>query len=474
LTVDDGFIETPAFRGLAGRPALISVLRAFIVNNPRSFRLKTSGVQFFLASLLLLTACACGDKLSGPALSGSPAQNAGNFSNVVFLGDSLAAGFQSGSLLDSQQPNGYANLIAQQAKFSIELPLIAPPGAPAVLQLVSLGPPPVITPVSGTSTGRDNLKIQPTDLAVPGHTLNDLISTAPSLVPSTGQETITYLVLGFPGIQEGVQYTQLQWAHQLNPTTIFLWIGNNDALVADFTGSPASMTPVATFTTQYTTLMQTLKATTRANLIVANIPDVTGVAYMTPGVLVLGEYSQITGIPAAQLSLLTGVQPTDLLNPTGLAEFAAILQGKQKGPVDDSGSLTAAEAATVQQTVQAYNQVIAQQVAAVGGTVVDIYTATNGLRLHPPVVNGYPINFGFLGGFFSLDGIHPTNTGYAITANAFIQTMNAALGTNIPVVDVSAIAAKDPLFPPNLAHAAITPAHISADAGKSVQWMFRR
>lgn len=439
-----------------------------------NFHWRKSAIQSSLFCLLLLTASGCGDKLSTPVLGGSAAQNAGNFSNVVFLGDSLTAGFQNGSLLDSQQPNGYANLIAQQAKFAIELPLIAPPGAPAVLHMVSPGPPPVVQPVSGASTGRDNLKIQATDLAVPGHTLNDLISTAPSLVPTTGQQTITYLVLGFPGIQQGVQYTQLQWAHQLNPTTLFLWIGNNDALVADFTGTPASMTSVSTFTTQFTTLMQKLKSDTRANLIVANIPDVTGVAYMTPGFLVLGGYSQITGIPAAQLSLLTGVQPADLLNPAGLAQFGAILQGKQKGPVDDSGSLTAAEAATVQQTVRSYNQVIAQQVAAVGGTVVDIYSATNGLRLHPPVINGYPLNFGFLGGFFSLDGIHPTNTGYALTANVFIQTMNAALGTQIPVVDVAAIAAKDPLFPTNFGHAAGMPSHISASAGKSVQWMFRR
>lgn len=444
------------------------------MNNTRTFRMRKNAARFFLTCMMLLTVSGCGDKLSAPVLTGSAAQNAGNFSKTIFLGDSLTAGFQNGSLLDTQQPHGYASLIAQQAKFAIDLPLIAPPGAPAVLQLVSLGPPPVLQAASGVSTGRDDLKLQATNLAVPGHTLNDLLNTAPSLVPTTGQETITYLVLGFPGIQEGVQYTQLQWAGQLNPTTLFLWIGNNDALVADFTGTPASMTPVSDFTAQYTLLMQKLKTTTRANLVVANIPDVTGVAYMTPGALVLAEYSQATGIPAAQLSMLTGVQPTDLLNPTGLAEVAAILQGKQKSPVDDSGALTAAEAATVRQTVQAYNQVIAEQVAAAGGTLVDIHSASSQLGLHPPVINGYPLSFGFLGGFYSLDGIHPTNTGYAILANAFIDTMNAALGTKIPDVDVGAIAATDPLFPPNLAHAASRRAHIGADAGKAVEWMFRR
>jgi lysophospholipase L1-like esterase len=437
----------------------------FALNHPPRLRL--------FACLLLASVTGCGDKLSTPKLSGSASQNAGNFKTTVFLGDSLTAGFQNGSLLDAQQPNGYANLIAKQAGFTLNLPLIAPPGAPSVLELSSLGPPPGLTSAPGVTTGRDNLKLQPTDLAVPGHTLQDAIATPPLLVPVTGEQTITYLVLGFPGIDEGVQYTQLQWAEQLNPTTLFVWIGNNDALVADETGMPSSMTPVSQFTSEFTQLMQQLQAKTRANLVVGNIPDVTGVAFLTPGALVLGEFSQATGIPAAQLSAVLGIQPTDLVNPTGLAEITAILGGKQAGPVDDSGFLSAAEAATVQQTVIAYNQVIAQQVAAAGGTLVDIYGALNSLRAHPPVVAGFPIGFGFLGGFFSLDGIHPTNTGYAMIANAYIDTMNAELGTKIGDVDVNAIAAADPLFPPNLAKA-VQPTHISPQAGKALHWMFAK
>ena len=53
----------------------------------------------------------------------------------------------------------------------------------------------------------------------------------------------------------------------------------------------------------------------------------------------------------------------------------------------------------------------------------------------------------FLGGLFSLDGLHPTNTGYAIMANRFIETMNASFRRNIPLADVQQIAATDPLLP---------------------------
>jgi len=43
------------------------------------------------------------------------AQRKADLTRLVIVGDSLSAGFQNGSLLDSQQVHGYANLLAQQA-----------------------------------------------------------------------------------------------------------------------------------------------------------------------------------------------------------------------------------------------------------------------------------------------------------------------------------------------------------------------
>src|ERR1700692_159251 len=74
------------------------------------------------------------------------AQNRADLSRLVVVGDSLSAGFQNGSLLDIQQTHGFASLVANQARTSLPLPLIAWPGIPNVLTLVSPGPPPVIVP----------------------------------------------------------------------------------------------------------------------------------------------------------------------------------------------------------------------------------------------------------------------------------------------------------------------------------------
>ncbi len=400
------------------------------------------------------------------------AQNAGNFSNTIFLGDSLTAGFQSGSLLDTTQVHGWAPVLAAQAGFGIVQPLIAYPGAPNVLQLESLGPPPVITSAPGTTSGRDNFATQPTDLAVPGALLNDVMNTVPLANPAAGQQQINQLVLGFPGLGYGQAYSQSTFAVKAQPTTIFLWIGNNDALIADETGMPSSMTSVTNFTSQYQALITQLTTLTPANLVIANIPDVTKVPYLTPAAEVLGLVSEETGVPTAVLSQILGIVPGDYVNPTGTAEIPLILAGQQKGPIDDAGVLSAAEVVTVQAQVTAFNQVIAAQAKAAGATLVDINALFSQLFATGLTINGYTGNASFLGGFFALDGIHPTNTGYAVIANTFIDTMNAQIKTKIPDVALGPIAATDPYWPPNIvpvgAAASARPRMIPANAGKAI------
>jgi lysophospholipase L1-like esterase len=449
--------------------------------NTRSVSLLLSPVLITAVGLLGLSLTGCSSGSSNPLapVQAAQAKNAGNFSNTVFLGDSLTAGYQSGSLLDTQQVHGWAPLVAKQASFNIVQPLIAYPGAPNVLQLVSLGPPPAITAVCppsgipsvcGSTTGRDNFATQVTDLAVPGALLNDVMNTVPLVNPAAGQQQLNQLVLGFPGLGYGQALSQLGFAIQAQPTTIFLWIGNNDALIADITGMPSSMTPVATFTTQYQALMTQLMTMTPAHLVIANIPDVTQVPYLTPAAPVLAEVSQQTGLPTQVLSGLLGIVPGDYVNQTGLNEISPILAGTQKGPITDSGVLSAAEVVTVQAQVTAFNQVIAQQAQAAGATLVDINALFKQVSTSGLTINGYTGTPAFLGGFFALDGIHPTNTGYAVVANKFIDTMNTAFKANIPDVALGPIAAADPYWPPNLAPHTVA-AHaltIPASAGKSI------
>jgi hypothetical protein len=55
-------------------------------------------------------------------------------------------------------------------------------------------------------------------------------------------------------------------------------------------------------------------------------------------------------------------------------------------------------------------------------------------------IGGITLTTSFLqGGIFSADGIHPSNLGYAITADEFILAINAAKGTAIPEPNFSTI-----------------------------------
>lgn len=402
------------------------------------------------ASLVLLSSCSSSNSSTGGSTPAQPS-NAGNFTTTVFLGDSLTAGYQSGSLLDTAEVHGWAPLVATQAGFNITQALIAYPGAPNTLLLDSVGPPPVITSAPGVTTGRDNPSTQVTDLAVPGAFLNDIINTVPVASPTTGEQQITALVLGFPGLGLGEANSQATFAVNAKPTTIFLWAGNNDALVADIDGTPNSMTSTADFTSQYTALIKELTTKTSAHLVIGTIPDVTQVPYLQPAALLLGEYSAASGYPVATLSALFGITSGDYVNPEGLDEISAILAGTQKTPISDAGVLSAAEAATVQANVVAYNKVITDQASAAGATLVDINALFANIAANGLTINGFKGTNAFLGGFFSLDGIHPTNTGYAVVANTFIDAMNTAFKTTTADVNLATVAAADPLWPPNLA-----------------------
>ena len=403
---------------------------------------------FSAASVVGLTDCT-GTMLPKTGVSVAPAVDP--YRKIAIVGDSISAGFQNGALLDTQQQHGWAALFAQQAGASLTLPLVAAPGVPAVYELVQASLPPVLGVASGTSTGRENPSVQATDFAVPGYNLSNLLIAHPLTTPPVDDgELLTNLVLGYPA---GETRTQLDQAVALQPSTIFLWIGSVDALPALGDGDPSSMTSVSDFTTEYGQVLTALKAATNANLIAANVPDVTRIPYMTGVSLALDIVEQQTGLTPAVVEPMLQIYPGDLLNQAGLGMLqAAITQienHQTPTPIAANGVLTAAEVLQVQTTIIAYNQSIAQQVVAAGGVLVDMHALVDAWATTGVTLDNYHASALYLGGLFSLDGIHPSNTGYALMANQFIASANAALGTSVPMVDASTVAASDPLFGPN-------------------------
>jgi lysophospholipase L1-like esterase len=386
------------------------------------------------------------------------AQRKADLSRLVVVGDSLSAGYQSGSLLDVQQVHGYASVVAAQAEEPLLLPLIGAPGIPNVLTLVSPGPPPVIATAPGTSPGRDDFTVQPMDLAVPGDNVQDALTTRPSFPI----DDLTDLVLGFPGLLGGVSRSQVEWAEKLAPTTIFMWLGSNDALGVIFTGDTSPLTPVPQFETAYAEVMTRLAAT-GATLVVANVPDVTVVPFLTSAETVAAEI----GLPLNVIGPILGIGPGDFVTPSAIPLIQAILTHSLAGPLPGNVVLDATEVATVRSTIDQYNSFIALQAQMHGAALVDIHALTNKLRKHGFVTHGQRLTTDFLGGLFSLDGIHPTNTGYGLFANEFIHALNTHFDARIPPANIEKIAATDPLVLPGVGHPASALGHISHETVQS-------
>ncbi len=368
-----------------------------------------------------------------------------DLSRLVVVGDSLSAGFQSGSLLSRQQQNGYASRVVRQAGVSLTLPLIAEPGVPNVLQLVAAGPPPVVAPVEGSSPGRINPLEQAFNLAVPGATVADALNARPDLPV----DSLTDLVLGLPDLLSNRSRSQVELAESLQPTMIFLWIGNNDALGAALSANPARLTSQSDFQVAYKQVIDRLAAT-GAKLVVANIPDVTVIPFLTTAEQVAG----LIGLPLSIIGARLGIASGDYVTPAAFNLIPTILANPNAAPLPASVVLTAAEAETIRAAVAGFNNYIREQARANNAAFVDVNRVTNFIDRFGYFVivrdgdtfRVQRLTTDFLGGIFSLDGVHPTNTGYAIIANEFIKAIALRYRSFVPFVNVSRVAADDPLI----------------------------
>jgi len=388
------------------------------------------------------------------------AQRKADLSRLVVVGDSLSAGYQSGSLLDTQQVHGYASLVAAQAGVPLTLPLIAFPGITNVFQLVSPGPPPVITQAPGVSSGRDDVFAQATDLAVPGANVQDALTTRPDFPI----DSLTDLVLGFPGFFSGMSKSQVEWAEALAPTTVLVWLGNNDALRPATNGDASLLTPLTDFQAAYAEVMSRLSAT-GATMVVANIPDVASIAFLTSAEKVAASL----GTSLSSVGPALGIGAGDFVVPDAFPHIDAILHGVEPGPLAANLVLDAGEVATIRAAVSGYNAFIAAQASAHGAVLVDIHSIVDELRKKGLLAGGQRLTIDFLGGLYSLDGVHPTNTGYALFANNFIYALNTQFAAGIPPVSLEQIKKSDPLVLAGIGHPASALGHVNAETAASVR-----
>ncbi len=376
-----------------------------------------------------------------PALLGQ--QGPPSFLNIVALGDSLTLGVKSGGVNSQDQIEAYPALVARQAGTFFFLPLVFGPE----IQLVQPTIPPVTETIPPSSAGRVFPLIVPQNLAIGGHDVADGLMTRPDFTSQAEIDSLEDLILGLPlGLlppEAGgpLRLSQIELAVAHEPSFIFYWLGSNDVLGAVSRADASLITPLTAFRELYTQSLGALRTLTNADIVVGNIPDVTVIAFLFSA----QEVADLAGAPLAAIAPALGITENDFVTLVGLGDVQAILTGQQQGPLSPGAVFTAEELATTRAAVIQMNAVIAAVASGFGVPVADINGFLNEAHANGIQAGEFMLTTDYLGGIFSLDGIHPTATAQALTANRFISTINEFWGLSIPEVDVAAVARNDDL-----------------------------
>ncbi|PST84170.1 G-D-S-L family lipolytic protein [Pedobacter yulinensis] len=416
-----------------------------------------------LAAIAVLALASCKPELADV----SPEKGSADFSRYIAVGNSLTAGFADGGLYLDGQKNSYPEIIGAQLKtvgggaFSTPFFNAAQANGSGYkkLQGFAANGNPVIGDVApGAETG---------SVTIPG------VGTVRTLAKYSG-EINNYGVPGIKLIHAGVAaygnanpyYERLLTGNIGTHNTAYLdfatakpytffscWLGNNDILgYASGGGVGDSPTDKGTFTAAYTAAIARLTAN-GAKGVVATIPDVTTTPYfrtVTTAILlatVKANAPQVTALyiatnggpraaTAEDLFILpfSSLAPTMLGKPNGLGIPYGLHPGN---PIESKYVLDKDEVATVTDFTNAYNQSIKTIAASKNLAVMDAGAVLNAYAAGK-VVNGVTISSAFItGNLFSLDGIHLTPMGYALTASEFIKAINKQYGSSVPTPDVT-------------------------------------
>lgn len=444
-----------------------------------------ASIVLFITVIFLFNACEDRSDLTAPVPLNGKSGDA-DLTKYVAIGNSLTAGYQSGTLFYSAQIYAFPYLIAKQAGVEMTGLKVSDPGLGGRLEIKSLSPFALYTNPNSGSLMNLTLPAPYQNLGVPGALAYDVLfatnkdNCASAVFAGTPNPYFNH-VLRNNALNIG---TQLQQALAQNPTLITLWIGNNDVLGYATSGGTAPTTP--TSATQFQQLFGGICggiAQAGKQAVVANIPNVSAIPFFTtvgPQIAlatpwyqlasqgVVGLVYQKTGGTigvADSSSLLTGTnlvtlrgssyapllgQPTGkFYRDNGLSIPGGIDTTKPFGfhpqnPWPNSLILDTDEIQIANQAVTNYNNIIASTAANFNFAVVDINSVFNQIRQNDftggTVYNGVTFRTTFVtGGLFSLDGVHPTNQGQAIIANEFIKVINNKYNAQFPLVDVSAI-----------------------------------
>ena len=381
------------------------------------------------------------------------------FDRYVSMGNSITAGFQSGGINDSTQQQSYAVLLAQAMHSPFFPPLLGKPGCPPPYTNVFTGaryavPGQPFPSTAATCALRKIPNPAPpyiSNTAVPGAWVIDIYNNGTGAHPNP----LTQFILG--GL------TQVQMLERAHPSFVSVWIGNNDVLAAATSSANAGdstlITPVTTFQTNYSAMLDSVDAVGPQGGILIGVANVTAVPFFSRGATYWAIKNHLappdsfptlftvsnncapiaTGIPGARGdSVLVPF-------PYGAELLGAVQLGAPRN-LDCADSVARIvvpkELVKLVGTVQAYNTFISAQATAHGWAYLDPNATLDSLRAIPTAVRPFPallqpcnavLGLPF-GTAFSCDAVHPSASTHRLIAQKLRLAINAAYTTAIPPI----------------------------------------
>jgi lysophospholipase L1-like esterase len=449
---------------------------------------KTNQILVAVASSVLVLLGGCEINTPGTPTTEFSAEETETL-RTASIGDSQTAGFMAGALHAHGQAAGFANQVARSVFQSGNPAATTTTGAPGIFMQMPLMtydpdngdrgigrsegvPSGALYVTSAGSISADALTVDPLtllenatyplpydNLGVPGSTTADALATTDASNSQLPDNSFFDLILRNSELPPGnapqmVQFESLAMRQTIVdpvgpvyetrlPELLTVWVGNNDILGGATSGDPVlggNLTPASVFATLLDGILDRVDAMGVTKVALANIPDITSLPFFTTVPLSSGGMPYNTDETGVEFILL----PAPFVsNPSVEADY---LPGGGESLSSDL-TLTAAEAAVVAGLIDEYNSIIADEANSRAYALVDANSLLAGLAQAPMDPDFGNINGLFPWGpggqnaasAFSLDGVHPSEKGYAYVANAFLLTLNNAYGTSYPQVDWQAV-----------------------------------
>ncbi len=431
-------------------------------------------VFFILAGFIILFSCT----LQEPGIKTTTVnkQDSLYFSRLMFLGDDNVAGYQNLALTEKHQKYSFPAQIAKQGGTpDFQQPLMGYPGIGVLspwgygtIELYHLDnpetpdtriPDPLIRAIPYedypdydlnmpfTSEDVMTYPLPYSNLGVPGIVMEDILKGKTKL-KSKSHTRMLDIILRNPLPEPYGELTSFQQAQLFHPSILVCWVGMNDVLnFAQYPEGDQPSIPEPTagdyFAEKFAAMADSLKSLNVA-LLIGNVPDITDMPYFNtvPPIVI----DSVTNMPYlddnGNTVPLIGVEAGDkILTPAkgdikrGYGIPEGILNGNGL-PLPDDKILDVSEIALVRESVESYNASIDSICAKRKIPVVDIYTLYKELNTGLNEAGFIFTNTFISGGFFSLDGIHPSDLGNGILANEWIRAINSNFPVSIPPVNL--------------------------------------